>query len=555
MSYELKISKIDPLNCSMEDLKKEILKIKSIIDEYNGLQHSIKIFINSIYGACASPFFVGYNIYAAEAVTLQGQDMIHFANSIIDDYFLNIWHKDTQLHQAMGLTKVQQITSKSLVIYNDTDSCSFDTIIKTDGGDKTIEKFYNENIINGSAGNTVSGHESVITSNKILNWSEEKSLYYAPVKRIIRHKVKKVSWVIKTKSGKSIKVTNDHSMVVFRNGIKLVIKPAEILKTDKILCIKFLEKKEFYFDEIESCEMIGDFTNEYVYDIELGDETHTFIGNDMLVHNSTYISFEPVIKSCDWKGNPVEFILQLKKIRLNPYFKQRFGEYAKRFNTVDIQNLELEKISYNALMMAKKKYILDIAWKDPGVEYQAQEKIASTGVEIVQSSTPKFARKVLKELIKYLFQKGKSLNYADAVKKLKEYKQQFILQPPDDISKGMGIGEYEKYCLEDKNKITLAEKCPINIRAAAVFNHQLQKSKWKGKYNLIKTGDKIKFYYTKTDEGIFGFLPGNFPHEFAPEIDYNQQFEKSIVDPFNRFIEALGYSPVPGNLIYCKSLF
>lgn len=391
MPYEFKLSKIDPANCTMDELKKEIQRLKSIVDEYNGLQHSIKIFINSIYGACASPYFVGYNIYAAEAVTLQGQDIIHYANSILDDYFLNMWHKDTQLHQSLGLTKVQQITNKSLIIYNDTDS--------------------------------------------------------------------------------------------------------------------------------------------------------------------TYVTFESIIKSCDWHGNPVEFILQIKKLRLNSYFKQRFEEYAKRFNTINLQTLALEKISYSALMMAKKKYVLDLAWKDPGVEFKPQEKISSTGVEIVQSSTPKFARKVLKELTKYIFEKGKGLNYSDAVKKLKEYKQQFILQNPDDICKGMGIGEYEKYCLEDKKQIVLAEKCPINIRSGAVYNHKLQNSKWRGKYNLIKTGDKIKFYYCRSDDEVFGFLPGNYPHEFAPEINYDLQFEKTIVEPFNRFIEALGYSPVPGNLIYAKSLF
>ena len=388
---ELKVSKIDPYNCSLEDLKHEIDRLKSIVDEYNGLQHSIKIFINSIYGACASPFFVGYNIYIAEAVTLQGQDIIHFANNIIDDYFINMWHKDIKLHEALGLKQVRPITIKSLVIYNDTDS--------------------------------------------------------------------------------------------------------------------------------------------------------------------TYVTFDPVLKSCDYQGNPVEFILNLKKLRLNSYFKQRFEEYGKKFNTTDLQNLDLEKISFSALMMAKKKYVLDLAWKDPGVEYKPQEKIASTGVEIVQSSTPKFARKVLKELTKYIFQNGKALNYSDAVKKLKEYKQQFILQNPDDISKSMSIGEYEKYCLEDKKKIVLAEKCPINVRAAAVYNHKLQNSKWRSKYSLIKTGDKIKFYYCKSEDQIFGFLPGSYPHEFAPEVNHDEQFEKLIVEPFNRFIEALGYSPVPGNLIYAKSLF
>jgi hypothetical protein len=238
MSYELKVSKIDPYNCSVDELKKEIKRLRSITEEYNGLQHSIKILINSIYGACASPFFVGYNIHIAEAVTLQGQNIIHYANNILDDYFLNLWHKDTKLHKEMGITKAQQITSKSLVIYNDTDSLDSSGVIKTNKGDKTIEEFYNENLKNGSAGNTSIGHESVRTNSKVLNWSSDKLLYYAPVKRIIRHKVSKPKWIVKTKSGKEITITNDHSMVVFRNGKQLTVKACEILKTDKILCIK-----------------------------------------------------------------------------------------------------------------------------------------------------------------------------------------------------------------------------------------------------------------------------------------------------------------------------
>jgi len=80
-------------------------------------------------------------------------------------------------------------------------------------------------------------------------------------------------------------------------------------------------------------------------------------------------------------------------------------------------------------------------------------------------------------------------------------------------------------------------------------------SKWKTKYNTIKTGDKVKYYYTKDDNGVFGFLPGNYPYEFALPVDYDLQFEKTIIEPFNRDLDAIGFNPVPGNLIYARSLF
>jgi hypothetical protein len=316
---------------------------------------------------------------------------------------------------------------------------------------------------------------------------------------------------------------------------------------------------EYYFDEIESIEQIGKFDNEYVYDIELADKSHTFIGNDILVHNSSYITFDPVLKSCDSpKENKdiIEFILKIKEYRLNSYLSQKFSEYAQSYNTEDLQNLELEKISYSSLMIAKKKYILDIAWKDPGVFYEPQGKITPTGVEIVQGSTPKFARKVLKEMLCSLFEHGKNLEYGEIIKKLKEYRNQFLLQDPDDISKTVAIGNYEKYVLEDRKEIKLANKCPINVRAASIYNNYLfNNKKLKSKYSLIKTGDKIKYYYSKGESDVFGFLPGNYPYEFAFNIDYNLQFEKTVIEPFNRFIEPLGFNTISGNLIYATSLF
>jgi DNA polymerase elongation subunit (family B) len=246
---QLQLSTIDPYNCTLEELEKEISRLKDIKEEYHNLEQSIKIYINSIYGALASPWFECYNISIAEAVTLQGQDMIKFTNEVIDDYFLNKWHLDKDMHALLGLTYVNKIKEKSLIVYNDTDS--------------------------------------------------------------------------------------------------------------------------------------------------------------------TYVTFEPVIASCDTKMTPIEFILKLKDLRLNKYLDKKFEEYAKKFNTKNLQNLELEKISYSALMVAKKKYILDLAWKDPGVFIDPQQKIKFVGIELVQGSTSKFARKVLEEMIKTTLEKQKSLQYSD----------------------------------------------------------------------------------------------------------------------------------------------
>lgn len=550
---------IDVNTCTPEQLKDEIDRFKSIKEDYYNIEQSIKIYINSIYGATGSAWFKYYNVNMAEAVTLQGQDLSKYASTSIDEYFHEHWHLDTELHKLLGLTYVNKLPKETHTIYMDTDSTHKNAIVHTTSGIKTIEQWYNENKDN-FGGNTIVGHESVKTNDFILNWSSKDNLYFAPVKRIIRHKVTKSKWKLRTKSGKEVIITNDHSLVIFRNNKKIEIKPKDVIIGDKVICIlktaEYLIKMEFYFDEIESCKKVGVFNNEYVYDVEVDDDTHTFIADDVLIHNSVYVTFEPILASCDYAGDKVKFILDITNHSLAPFVKQKYDEYAKRYNTKNIQNLELEKISRRAIMVAKKKYVLDLAWKDPGVFFEPQEKVKYVGIEIVQGSTPRYARKVLKDLVKMVLKDGKSLNYSDVIKKLKDIKADYIMQSPEDIAKTQAIGDYEKYVIEDKSKVTLALKCPQNNKAAAIYNHKVYNDKrLKKKYNILRTGDKVKFYYTNDEYEVFGFVPGNFPYEFAPPVNYDIQFAKTIIEPFNRIMVAVGFNPIPENLLYTRSLF
>lgn len=140
-------------------------------------------------------------------------------------YDIEVDTEDDNMHNFFG---------NGILIHN-TDSVKGDTVIRTDTGEKTIEQFFNENYDNGRFFSR-DGHELVKTDEKVLNWNNE--LKYCGVNYIMRHKVKKAKWVLKTKSGKEITVTNDHSMIVFRDDKKLEVKPRDILITDKILCIK-----------------------------------------------------------------------------------------------------------------------------------------------------------------------------------------------------------------------------------------------------------------------------------------------------------------------------
>jgi DNA polymerase elongation subunit (family B) len=390
---ELKWCKIDVQNCTKEELQAEIERLKASRDLYMNAEQAIKIFINSVYGACGSPWFTFFNTDVAEAVTLQGQDLIKYSEKVLNRYFLEFWHKDVKLHQKLGLTQVQKI-DLPVVIYCDTDS--------------------------------------------------------------------------------------------------------------------------------------------------------------------NFVCFKEVTDKCDWKGTPKEFILALYNEFLEKYLTKCYDIYSSNCGTKNYQSFELEKISDAGIWLAKKKYVYNTIWKDPGIDVVPLTDITAKGVEIVQSSSSKFVRETLKNLLKHIFTKKKEFNVVEFAGILKKYKEEFKLKNIEDISASSAIGDYEKHVLMDKEKVVLEKACPIHVRAAAIYNHKLFKSKYKKKYQPIRSGEKVKYYHVKgasEDENVFAYIAGAYPVEFAPPMDYDMQFSKNIIQPINRFVEAMGYPPVSPHLIVPTQLF
>jgi DNA polymerase elongation subunit (family B) len=108
----------------IKEMEDKIEKLTSLKNELKNEEQAVKLTMNSIYGAIGNNWFVCFNPDVAEAVTLQGQDLIKYSEKIVFRYFSEFWHKDTELHEKLGLTSVRKIT-KPMTIYGDTDSCYF----------------------------------------------------------------------------------------------------------------------------------------------------------------------------------------------------------------------------------------------------------------------------------------------------------------------------------------------------------------------------------------------------------------------------------------------
>jgi DNA polymerase elongation subunit (family B) len=378
---------------SVQELKDQIAKLTDLKNELKNEEQAVKLTMNSIYGAVGNAFFVCFNTDVAEAVTLQGQDMIKFSEKIVNKYFQEHWHNDTELHEKLGLTQVKKV-HKPLVIYSDTDS--------------------------------------------------------------------------------------------------------------------------------------------------------------------NYVSFEEVVKSCDWSGDPKELILKVNDLRFKGYLKNCFEIYAKKWGTENRQDFELETLAKNGIFLGKKKYVTNLIYED-GVHIESLTRLKITGVEMIKGGTPPFVRDSLNYLTKFIFSKGSEFSIKEFVQELKEIKRKFKLQEPRSISAGIQVNNYEKFILNDVTALEVAKGCPIHVRASAYHNYLLNKSKYKDKYALIRSSDKVNFYFVKTrsavDNNVFAFVQGTYPYEFAPPIDYDEQFTKTILDPINRFIEAMGHNPISPNLFMINPLF
>lgn len=278
--------------------------------------------------------------------------------------------------------------------------------------------------------------------------------------------------------------------------------------------------------------------------------------------DSIYVEFGRLTK---FFNIPVErqtkFVVDLWFEGLNPYLEQMYDVYAKNFNCdKNLEVLEMEKICRTALLYAKKHYAMEEVWQEPGVFLKDMEEIVYKGLEVVQGSTPPYARKCQKDMIEYVLKcyiKDERPSYQSIIDKLKKYKSEMMAQPVEEIAKGSSIGDYEKFILDDKQRLTIGLHCPIHVKAAGFYNHTLlTNKKYLAKYSRLKTGDKCKWYYTKkAGVDVFAFAPNKYPIEFAPPVDYDTQFDKMILGPLNKLIEIIGYDQLSVNLCFSDELF
>jgi DNA polymerase elongation subunit (family B) len=280
--------------------------------------------------------------------------------------------------------------------------------------------------------------------------------------------------------------------------------------------------------------------------------------------DSAYVQFEEMYESIEWNDDSMsidKFIMELYNFRLKDYIFKCMEKYSEATNTENFLVFELETIAYSGIWLAKKKYLQNIAWEDRldiNDRYPSLKKIKTIGFDTIQSSTPAIARKHLTEALKLILSEKPTASLLKRlVDYLKQCKKEFQLADIDEICFNKRTNNIDKYILDDTTEFQYGLKCPSNVKAAGFYNFLMNNNpKYKNKYKMIGNGEKLRLYHCKHSIcEIFAYQPSAHPYEIAPPVDYELQFEKSVIDPLNRVLSAVGLHTLNRNLIYSTSLF
>jgi hypothetical protein len=273
-----------------------------------------------------------------------------------------------------------------------------------------------------------------------------------------------------------------------------------------------------------------------------------------------YTELQDILKNIEirWNWfNELDFIHGVDGFRFGGYFKNCLEEYAESFGVKNREDFELERVSESIMNFSKKKYIQNIVYED-GIPFDRLTYIFPKGVELVRSSTPLFAREKIIQIVKYLFEHPDDFNIKDLLKLVKNLRKEFELADIDDISMQSSCSNYETKVLEDKDRLTFVSGAHFAVKSAAYYNFLLNQNKGlQSKYEFIKSGTKIKYYTCKNKKinDTFAFIRGSYPIEFAPEVDYDEQFMKSILSPINSIIKPLGLPEITKRLSVILDIF
>ena len=214
---------------SNDELMKMLENAEQQAQTYHVSQLVKKVLLNSLYGALGNEHFLLYTNEMARSITLMGQCLINKA-AIEKNRFISKMLKEEVV--------------KDRRTYSDTDSVVGSTPIFVNDAKTTIEDFYEtsegeevENILGKYIKELPKGkYKTLSIDEDDLSKVKEVDILHA-----VKHKTPKRMWKVKV-DGKEVTITEDHSIMVLRDGYLMRGSVKDLKYGDEILTI---ESKRF----------------------------------------------------------------------------------------------------------------------------------------------------------------------------------------------------------------------------------------------------------------------------------------------------------------------
>lgn len=314
-------------------------------------------------------------------------------------------------------------------------------------------------------------------------------------------------------------------------------------------CYGAVGNEHFRFFDVRQAEavtMTGQMIIRYVADCvnrhlnsEFGTNTDYVLASDT---DSIYVKLAPVVENMSTAA-AVEYLDRYCDKDLQRVIDKAFRTIGHAFNTQEnILAMKREAIAEHGVWTAKKRYLLWIH-DNEGVRYDPP-KLKTVGVEAVRSSTPKYARSVIKKALEYFIRGDQDAFYA----LLDEAEQGYLTRPFEEIASPRSCNGMRDYPLLENGQFTSGT--PIQVKGSLVYNRHLETTHLDTRYPRIRDGEKIRFCYLKPQNPLRCNViaaPNTLPAEWKlePFLDRQEQFEKTLASPLEAIISSANWTIRP----------
>jgi len=175
-----------------------------------------KINLNSLYGAILNPGCRFFDKRIGQSTTLTGRSIARHMDAYVNECITGRYDH-----------------SGDAIIYGD--SVTEDTLIKTNAGEITIKQLFEECLDHSIIDDREYATQSFA---KVIGFNAFEDVpVMSEIAYVMRHRSKKKIYKITLGNGKEVKVTEDHSIMIDRDGFLIEVKPTEIQDTDLVICL------------------------------------------------------------------------------------------------------------------------------------------------------------------------------------------------------------------------------------------------------------------------------------------------------------------------------